>query len=476
MGHQMMFRAHLSTKKLILAPCVQCTLYDLPQQTNNLQQHPSRFRMRNKARTSRKKRNPKKGNVARNSEASLDEILAAADAAMASLDNEKVVSLYSKAAALLRMGRTTSSETRERQLIKVLEKLGEAKVALGDQVGAKADLQEALQLLEQESDKSSSYHETRASLFFYVGQLCTEKEALHAYEQGLSSLESCFSVAQKPIPAQMSEENDLATKNSLHELRTRLSGGYCAIAELYLTDLCYDDKAESECETNLEKALQIKDLDDQPFADALQTMASLRLSQQSKRQEGVNYILRAFDKMKVGCDALASLVGLIEQVGGPAGANEQALELTEVEAANGLPEYEFRCQTAKLLLECAVLSHESGTALEDQQLREQQCVSAAISVLGSLLAQNDEVVEIWFLTGCAFALKKPALTDSAGYYMQRALEMLKDVRKALEKETEFADEAQMHAIQEELEENTVQMDDVKAKLEEMQCNPDGMEE
>jgi hypothetical protein len=248
------------------------------------------------------------------------------------------------------------------------------------------------------------------------------------------------------------------------------------VAELYLTDLCYEENAESECESHLEKALQMKDVDDQPFADALQTIASLRLSQQSRRQEGVGYALRAFDKMKVGCDALASLVGLMEQGGSTAGSTEQASELTEVEAANGLPEFEFRCQTAKVLLECAALCQESACASHDQQLQEQQCVTSAISVLGSLLAQNDEVVEIWFLTGCAFALKNPEMADSAVYYLQRAMEMLKDVRKALEKEAELVDEVEMQDIQEELEENKVQMDDVQAKLDELQGVTDSMED
>eukprot|EP00980_Cylindrotheca_fusiformis_P015435 scaffold4343_cov144-Cylindrotheca_fusiformis.AAC.13 len=435
--------------------------------------------MRNKARTSKKTRSSKKRSVPRNPEASLEEILAAAEAAMASLDNEKAGSLYSKAAALLRMGRTIASETREGLLIRVLEKLGECKVAVGDQVGARCDFQEAIEVLEQQGDRSIGYHETRSSLFFYVGQLCMEKEALHAYEQGLSSLEACFNLSQQETLSQKSEE-DASPERILNELRSKLSGGYCAVAELYLTDLCYDEKAETECESFLEKALQQKDYDGQPFPDALQTFASLRLSQQTKRQESIQYILRAFEKMKVGCDALALLVGMMEQSGqnneSKVGSDGQALELTEVEAANNLPDFEFRCQTAKLLLECAALSAEIELPLEDQQLQEQQCVAAAISVLGSLLAQNDEVVEIWFLAGCAFALKKPAMTDSAVYYMQRAMEMLIDVRKALEKEAEFANEAEMQGIQEELEENKVQMDDVQAKLEELQAGPASMEE
>jgi tetratricopeptide (TPR) repeat protein len=434
--------------------------------------------MRNKVRTSRKKGNTKKQrNLARNPEASLDELLSAAEAAMASLDIEKAINLYSKVASLLRMGRTNSTETRERLLIRVLEKLGESKVSLGDQMGAKTDFQEAIGLLDQEVDKNMSFYEARSSLFFYVGQLCVEKEALQSYQQGIASLEVCFNLVQREIPDGKSDEEDSKMETSLQEIGTKLSGAYCTVAELYLTDLCYEEDAERQCELYLEKALQIKDVDGQPLIDSLQTMASLRLSQQSRRQEAVQYVLQAFEKMKVGCDALASLVGLMEQNNGNSVVpNDQAIELIEVEAANNLPEYEFRCQTAKILLECASLFKESATGSDDQHSMGQQCVSAAISVLGSLLAQNDEVVEIWFLAGCAFASKRPTMIDSAIYYLQRAMDMLKDVRKALEKEAEFLDEVEMSGIQEELAENKVQIDDVQAKLNQLQCDTASMKE
>jgi len=51
-------------------------------------------------------------------------------------------------------------------------------------------------------------------------------------------------------------------------------------------------------------------VDGEPLVDALQTMASLRLSQKTRQQEAVPFILRAYDKMKTGCEALATLVGL----------------------------------------------------------------------------------------------------------------------------------------------------------------------
>jgi hypothetical protein len=68
-------------------------------------------------------------------------------------------------------------------------------------------------------------------------------------------------------------------------------------------------------------------------------------------------------RIKVGSEALAcsSLFGLDGNQDGDDDdddddkkkeAPQRALELQEVDAANSLPEFEFRCQTAKLLVEC----------------------------------------------------------------------------------------------------------------------------
>lgn len=381
------------------------------------------------------------------------QLMAAAEASMTALDVQQAAKLYFQARS-----QVTDVPVR----LQVLEKLGECHVSLGNQDEAKQYFQEALSLLEQTSAKDGAtlaYHETRSNLYLYTGQLCMEHEALQAYKNGIQSLEACLSLAM-----------DDETEKTLHQ---KISGAYCTVAELYLTDLCYEDNAETECETYLEKALQIKDTDGEPLVDALQTMASLRLSQKTRQQEAVPFILRAYDKMKIGCEALATLVGLAddEEDGAVAatgmGDGESARELKEVDAANNLPEFEFRCQTAKLLLECAAIIRESASSNGSMSAdsHHDRCLSAAISVLGSLLAQNDEVIEIWFLTGCAFAAK--SLAESAKYYFDRALQMLQDTKKALEEELAFADDEDILDLKEQLEENRVQMEDVQAKLGEL---------
>ena len=193
---------------------------------------------------------------------------------------------------------------------------------------ARQYFQEALPLLEEPTmaanDGTLAYHETRSNLYLYTGQLCMEQEALQAYQSGIQSLETCLDIA-------MDEETEKT-------LRQKLSGAYCTVAELYLTDLCYD-------------------VDGEPLVDALQTMASLRLSQKNRQEEAVPFILRAYDKMKTGCEALATLVGLGDDDNDAAAATmvagEAAVELKEVDAANNLPEFELRpnyCWNVRLFI------------------------------------------------------------------------------------------------------------------------------
>jgi len=434
----------------------------------------------------------------------VDDLLEEASASMAALNVEKAYQSYSQAASLLQLGKVSSRNPSETELINVLEKMGELQVSMGDQDRAKEHFVQALGLLEEHKQKEQQkqqhnqsdgkkaqeweFYESHCNLSLYIGQLSLEQEALEAYLRGVTSLEKCIRLVEelKNTSAREGDEtmkdNESTSETFLHDLKLKLSGAYCNLAELFLTDLCEEESAENDCEQYLEKAFALKDADGEPLVDALQTMASLRLSQQERQLEAVPFILRAYEKHRVGSEALAALVGLQgkQQPSNTAvkedameeddGEEERAKELVEVEAANNLPEFEFRCQTAKLLLECAGLlkkkRHQSGDALVTTQ--EEDCISAAISVLGSLLAQNDEVVEIWYLTGCAFAAKTPPLVETALFYLNRSEEMLTDIRNALQQEAQFVgDEEERKELMEQVEMNSAQMQDVQSKIAEL---------
>lgn len=217
--------------------------------------------------------------------------------------------------------------------------------------------------------------------------------------------------------------------------RHQLCGAYCSVAELYLTDLCFEENAENDCESALQAALQLDTPTSPP--DAVQAMANLRLSQ-NRVDEAVGLIIESYNRVKVGCEALADLVGVGSgQDPSMDKQNESvAKELMgdALEAANKLPGFEFRCQMAKLLLECATVLMEIAKDDAKKMQQRMYCVEAAIQVLGSLLAENDEVIEIWYLLGCSFSSLTPKNIDASQYYFETALEMLEKVRKGMKED------------------------------------------
>ncbi len=254
--------------------------------------------------------------------------------------------------------------------------------------------------------------------------------------------------------------------------RRQLCAAFCSVAELYLTDLCDKPDAESLCEAALNSALTLDEASSSdisfeseigdgsnapPPPDALQTIANFRLSQ-CRVPDAAVCILKAYERMKVGCEAMSALVGLAYADGGAKDDGEseaKSRELVDVDAASSLPEYSFRCQTAKIMLECASLLENSDTETKNQ------CAESAIQVLGSLLAENDEVIEVWYLLGCAFMACTPSHNESAHYYWEHTLSMLtkvkEDLKKSLEEEYDSNDEF-------ELDEIDCQITEVKSKL------------
>jgi hypothetical protein len=77
--------------------------------------------------------------------------------------------------------------------------------------------------------------------------------------------------------------------------------------------LCFEEHAKQHCESYVQQARQLMDHsnNNEPTVDALQTVTRLRLSQR-RDLEAVDFILRAYNQMKPGCQALSSIVGLRE--------------------------------------------------------------------------------------------------------------------------------------------------------------------
>ncbi|XP_029308289.1 probable assembly chaperone of rpl4 isoform X2 [Cottoperca gobio] len=200
--------------------------------------------------------------------------------------------------------------------------------------------------------------------YMYLGQINTGQESVDFYTKGIQVLLSVLEKqAQTTAPAAAAAPPDEDT-----ELPTAkdVCVAYCSMAEIYLTDLCMEEGAADKCKEFIERALQYHH--DNP--EALQLMASYLFSTE-RNQEGKEYLLKS--------------VGLWL----PSQKQSAASSSTEEDMQNEIPPYESRVTTAKLLVES-----------EEYEM--------AVDVLEDLLEEDDEVVQVWYLSGwvCYLQLEK----------------------------------------------------------------------
>lgn len=81
--------------------------------------------------------------------------------------------------------------------------------------------------------------------YLYMAQLHEGRESLGYYEKGLELLQK-----------QLSDAPDGAEGGEV-ALKQRLCMAHCSVAELFLTDLCYEEDAESRCQVRLETNYRI---------------------------------------------------------------------------------------------------------------------------------------------------------------------------------------------------------------------------
>ena len=245
------------------------------------------------------------------------------------------------------------------------EKRGEALLAAGDIDGARGAFSLGVGARDSPSLRS------------HLGQLTSGQEALDHLLEGIKMLEK-----EKVEKVEKVEEGG-EEKGRRRLIRRRLMTLHCAVADLFMTDLCDSPTAESSAEAAVTSALSLAP----PTApDALQSAASLRLSQR-RGGDAAELITKAYGTMK-------------EAVELAAGGGEDELTSSELSLIDTLPNSEFRTSTAKILIECAG-GVEGVTDSEATDMAE-----SALAVLESCMVENDEVVETWFLMGCAFMAVK----------------------------------------------------------------------
>ncbi|XP_008275291.1 UPF0661 TPR repeat-containing protein C16D10.01c [Stegastes partitus] len=228
--------------------------------------------------------------------------------------------------------------------LQALDMLGHISSELGDTQKAKGAFLRAVELSP----------DVGHSKYMYLGQIHTGQESVDYYTRGIQVLQSALEKQETTALAGAAAPPD---ENSELPTAKDVSVAYCSIAEIYLTDLCMEEGAADKCREFIERALQYHH--DNP--EALQLMASYLFSTE-RNQEGKEYLLKSV------------------QMWLPALKQSAASSATEEDVQNDVPPYESRITTSKLLIES-----------EEYEM--------AVDVLEGLLEEDDEVVQVWYLSG-----------------------------------------------------------------------------
>ncbi|KAJ3027612.1 UNVERIFIED_CONTAM: hypothetical protein HDU68_003485 [Siphonaria sp. JEL0065] len=172
------------------------------------------------------------------------------------------------------------------------------------------------------------------STFLYLGQLSADQEALTFYKHGITGLDD-----EKQTLLDMDTPED---DPAITDLNAKIAAALCSMTEIYMTDCCDDPLAEHNCTTFTQQAIQL----DPTSPEAYQTLASVLLSK---------------------CNPPDATTAILT-----------SLSLWSFTDANTWPTYPTRLATAKILMEVD----------KDDE---------AASVLETVLKENDEDLEVWYL-------------------------------------------------------------------------------
>eukprot|EP01035_Chromulina_nebulosa_P022640 gene22640-29314_t len=243
------------------------------------------------------------------------------------------------------------------------------------------DTEYALELLKQSTTQSP---ESNPIKWLFLAQLLNGNEALITYNIAINLLDKTKQTSNDE------EYNQLLTK--------QIAKAYCSIAELYLTDLCFDDNAENLSEQAVNKAFDMIP----NLIDAKQTLANIRLSQH-KNEEACQLISQVYHTLFDIRNQLASRTVIDE------------IEGNDIETVEDSPESEFCITTAKILIECGSINPE--------------LIGYACELLNSLLQEDDENIELWYISGVAALTMKPPDIENARYYLENANYMMEKLQE-----------------------------------------------
>ncbi|KAF2108542.1 hypothetical protein BDV96DRAFT_477524, partial [Lophiotrema nucula] len=215
-----------------------------------------------------------------------------------------------------------------------LNLLGEINVELGDPDTAREAFLAAVNLDEDGIEDG-------AEKFLWLAQLDEEGGA-----QSVKWFERGVEVLKREIGELEGKLKKAEVLEELAEKKIKVANALCGIAEVYMTDLSWEEDAETRCEAAVTEALLIAPESPEP----LQTLASVRISQ-TKLSDAKAALSRSMDLWK------------------------------DLDADDPkVPDFSTRISLSRLLME---------SEMEEE----------AIEVLERLVEENDSSVEAWYLGG-----------------------------------------------------------------------------
>ncbi|KAM0755738.1 TPR-like protein [Meredithblackwellia eburnea MCA 4105] len=161
-------------------------------------------------------------------------------------------------------------EAQDAQIIRdAFEILGTVELELGELDDAREHFLISIQHAAALPNPSPAPH-------LYLAQLSSPEESLTHFSNALNIIQNKLAAIEK---IKLGGDGNAGSADDVEEeddLRRSASRALVGMTELYLTDLCFEPDAESNCEKHLELAVSIDPSDPEVY----QTLASVRLSQQ----------------------------------------------------------------------------------------------------------------------------------------------------------------------------------------------------
>ncbi|OAP60955.1 hypothetical protein AYL99_05957 [Fonsecaea erecta] len=269
----------------------------------------------------------------------------------------------------------------------VLTLNAEIQVALGDVDSARRNFTRATRI-----DKDGAL--ISAEPWLWLAQLCEEggKESIGYFEQACEVLRNEIEVLEEAVNEMNTTttttttvggaaDEDAGTKRVLDEKKSKLAEALCAMAEVYMTDLSWENDAEGRCESLVTEAVAV--CPEYLSAGVLQTLASVRISQE-RIEDARTALTRSLDIWKDTSSASQAESSKDNGSADEGSAGDDGRK----------PDFATRVSLSRLLMEV-------------------QLEPLAMSVLEGLIREDDQSVECWYLGGwCQVLISQKADTNA----------------------------------------------------------------